>query len=103
MGTKHTSTLIPLCHPLALSHAEVELSFPTIDNAVDYSRIDISCSVKCDGKTGVEMEAMTGAVVASLTVYDMVKAISHECTIGDVKIVEKSGGKRLVEDGKNIN
>jgi cyclic pyranopterin phosphate synthase len=103
MGVKQTSTLIPLCHPLSINHASVDLCFPSAFGAIDYSTINVTCSVSCSGKTGVEMEALTGASVAALTVYDMVKGISHECTIGGVKVVGKDGGKRLVRDGKNIN
>ncbi|MFM7770027.1 MAG: cyclic pyranopterin monophosphate synthase MoaC [Bacteroidota bacterium] len=85
-AVKQTSTLIPLCHPLAISFAEVNLE-------IRGNEVKITCEVKCSGKTGVEMEALTGVSVAALTVYDMVKAISFQSTISEIKLVEKFGGK----------
>ena len=86
MAAKRTSTLIPLCHPLALSHVGVELH-PTS------SGYEIEASVRTTGKTGVEMEALTAVAVAALTVYDMVKAVDKEMVIGDVMLLEKRGGR----------
>ncbi|MFT5181635.1 MAG: cyclic pyranopterin phosphate synthase [Alphaproteobacteria bacterium] len=88
MGAKRTSDLIPLCHPLNPTSIKVELSVDAARNAVD-----IDATVKVDGKTGVEMEALTAATVAALTVYDMVKAVDRGTTITDVRLVHKAGGK----------
>ncbi|MBQ3369460.1 MAG: cyclic pyranopterin monophosphate synthase MoaC [Mogibacterium sp.] len=88
MGTKHTSDLIPMCHPLSLTNAKV--SFETDEEACS---ITVYCTASTDGKTGVEMEALTGASVALLTVYDMCKAIDKRMIISDIHLVEKTGGK----------
>jgi cyclic pyranopterin phosphate synthase len=86
MAAKRTSTLIPLCHPLPLSHVGVELR-PT------QSGYDIEASVRTTGKTGVEMEALTAVAISALTVYDMVKAIDKEMVIGEIMLLEKQGGR----------
>jgi len=86
MAAKRTSTLIPLCHPLQLTHVGVELR-PT---KTGYA---IEARVRTSGQTGVEMEALTAVAVAALTVYDMVKAVDKTMVIGDICLVEKSGGK----------
>lgn len=88
MAAKKTSDLIPLCHPLALSQVTVELTPDTKTNA-----IDIVATCKLKGRTGVEMEALTAASVAALTVYDMAKAVDRGMQITDVKLLHKSGGK----------
>ncbi|TWT09599.1 cyclic pyranopterin monophosphate synthase MoaC [Reyranella sp. CPCC 100927] len=88
MAAKRTPDLIPLCHPLALTSVQVTLSCDAARAAVD---IEATC--KLTGKTGVEMEALTAASVAALTVYDMCKAVDRGMTIGDVRLVRKSGGK----------
>ena len=88
MAAKKTSDLIPLCHPLALSSVQVTLSLGEKRNAVD---IEATCKLK--GKTGVEMEALTAASVAALTVYDMCKAVDRGMVIEQVKLLHKSGGK----------
>ena len=88
MGAKRTSDLIPLCHPLNPTSIDVNLSVDVARNA-----IDIDATVKVDGKTGVEMEALTAATVAALTVYDMVKAVDRGTTITDLRLVHKAGGK----------
>jgi cyclic pyranopterin phosphate synthase len=88
MGAKKTPDLIPLCHPLALTSVAVEAAFNDAAHA-----IDIVARVKTTGKTGVEMEALTAASVACLTVYDMTKAIDKAMTIGPVELIEKTGGK----------
>ena len=88
MGAKQTSNLIPLCHPLLLSHVDTVLTLAGGDGAVD-----IEATVKTVGPTGVEMEALTAVSVAALTVYDMCKAASKEIRITDVFLVEKVGGK----------
>jgi cyclic pyranopterin monophosphate synthase len=86
MGAKKTSELIPLCHPLMISKVSVEFSI--VDHA-----IDVEATVKVEGKTGVEMEALTACSVACLTLYDMVKAVDRGIRITDLRLVEKSGGK----------
>jgi cyclic pyranopterin monophosphate synthase len=86
MGAKKTSELIPLCHPLVISKVSVEFSI--VDHA-----IDVEATVKVEGKTGVEMEALTACSVACLTLYDMVKAVDRGIRITDMRLVEKSGGK----------
>ena len=88
-GAKRTSDLIPLCHPLPLSSIAVRC---TVDRAT--SSVAIRAEVACSGRTGVEMEALTAASVAALTVYDMVKAIDRGASIGPTRLVEKSGGAR---------
>lgn len=89
MGAKQTSSLIPLCHPLALDDCQIEI----VPN-VARREIAIHCRVETTAKTGVEMEAMTGASVAALTFYDMAKAVSHGIVIKEVRLLEKTGGKR---------
>lgn len=88
MAAKRTHELIPLCHPLALSQVTVELTPNAAENA-----IDIVATCKLTGKTGVEMEALTAASVAALTVYDMAKAVDRGMQITDVRLLHKSGGK----------
>ena len=88
MGAKKTSELIPLCHPLALSHIDVALELNKAACA-----IDISAECRLKGQTGVEMEALTAVSVTALTIYDMCKAIDKEICITDIKLVHKSGGK----------
>jgi cyclic pyranopterin phosphate synthase len=86
MAAKKTSELIPLCHPLVLTHISVDLT-PT---AAGYN---IEARVRTSGQTGVEMEALTAVSVAALTLYDMVKAVDKTMTIGDIELVEKKGGR----------
>ena len=88
MAAKKTSELIPMCHPLNITAVEIELT-PQKDPA----RVDIEATVRVSGKTGVEMEAMTAVAVAGLTIYDMCKAVDREMTIGEVRLVKKSGGE----------
>jgi len=87
LAAKRTAELIPLCHPLGLDHVDVVFERGGEDVLL------VRCSARCTGRTGVEMEAMTGAAVAALTVYDMVKAVERGVTIAKVQIVEKLGGK----------
>ena len=87
-GTKRTSELIPMCHPLALTNAAVTFE---IDETA--CQIKAVCRAVTDGKTGVEMEALTGVSTALLTIYDMCKAIDKRMVIKDIHLVEKSGGK----------
>ncbi|MEQ8476703.1 cyclic pyranopterin monophosphate synthase MoaC [Fulvivirga sp.] len=86
MAAKKTSELIPFCHQLNLSNCKVHVE---IINKV----IEITCTATTIGKTGVEMEALTGASVAALTVYDMCKAMSHEIVISNTRLISKTGGK----------
>jgi cyclic pyranopterin phosphate synthase len=88
MGAKKTSQLIPLCHILPLTHCSVEF-------ALDAAKQEItaSCRVKCDGKTGVEMEALTGVTITLLTIYDMCKALDKNMLMSNIHLVEKTGGK----------
>uniref|UniRef100_A0A182WHQ8 Molybdenum cofactor biosynthesis protein 1 n=1 Tax=Anopheles minimus TaxID=112268 RepID=A0A182WHQ8_9DIPT len=88
VAAKKTSDLIPLCHNIPLSSIKVETSLNSSTNEVH-----ILAKVKCDGKTGVEMEALTAVSIAALTVYDMCKAVSHEILIKNIMLVEKTGGK----------
>jgi cyclic pyranopterin monophosphate synthase len=88
MAAKKTSELIPMCHPLNITSVEIELT-PVKNPA----RVEIEASVRVSGKTGVEMEAMTAVSVAGLTIYDMCKAIDREMSIGEIRLVKKSGGK----------
>ena len=88
MAAKRTSDLIPLCHPLAISKVTVDL-----DPDPDLPGIQVTATVKTTGKTGVEMEALTAASVACLTVYDMVKAVDRAMEIQGLRVVLKDGGK----------
>lgn len=88
MGAKETSRLIPLCHLLQLTKAT--LTFFLCDAT---HSITACCTTQCDGKTGVEMEALTGVSIALLTIYDMCKAIDKAMTMGNIHLVEKEGGK----------
>ncbi|PHH70299.1 hypothetical protein CDD82_7214 [Ophiocordyceps australis] len=88
MAAKRTAELIPLCHPLALSQVGVELR-PAMDRAA----IEVQARVTCHGKTGVEMEALTAASTAALTVYDMCKAVDRKMRIEELRVVFKEGGK----------
>jgi cyclic pyranopterin phosphate synthase len=87
MAVKKTSELIPLCHPLQIDTCGVDIT-PDAER-----RIIIECTVRMSGKTGVEMEALTGASVAALTIYDMCKAFSHDILIQETRLMKKSGGK----------
>lgn len=88
MAAKRTHELIPLCHPLALTSVSIDLQPDPARNAVD-----ITATVKVTGQTGVEMEALTAACVAALTIYDMCKAIDRGMRVAEVRLVHKSGGK----------
>ena len=93
-GAKRTSELIPLCHPLALNQVEVEFELPDeVSGAAEETELVIRCSCRVSGRTGVEMEALTGATVAALTVYDMCKAIDRDMTIVATRLLIKEGGK----------
>lgn len=88
MAAKKTGELIPMCHPLELTGIDIEF---TIDR--ENSQIDICATVRTVGQTGVEMEALTAVSVASLTIYDMCKAVDKEMIISDILLLKKSGGK----------
>jgi cyclic pyranopterin phosphate synthase len=88
MAAKETHRLIPLCHPLQLTHIAVEFNLPENGNSVE-----ITASTKGIGKTGFEMEALVAVSVSALTIYDMCKAVDRSMTIGEIRLVRKSGGK----------
>ena len=87
MAAKRTDDLIPLCHSLGLDNCQITITTDDSDAIID-------CLVSTEGKTGVEMEALVGASVAALTIYDMCKALSHDIIIRETKLMEKTGGKR---------
>jgi cyclic pyranopterin phosphate synthase len=86
LAAKQTASLIPLCHPLPLTHVSVDLT-------PSKSGFTIEARVRTSAQTGVEMEALTAVAVAALTIYDMVKAVDKDMVIGDICLLEKSGGK----------
>ncbi|MCH8177533.1 MAG: cyclic pyranopterin monophosphate synthase MoaC [Proteobacteria bacterium] len=88
MASKRTPDLIPLCHPIALTHVAVDFEIDDQRN-----RIECTVSTETRGQTGVEMEALTAAQITLLTIYDMCKAVDRGMVIGDVRLIEKSGGK----------
>lgn len=88
MAAKRTSELIPLCHPIALTHIDLDLTLDVEANAVR-----ITATARTTGKTGVEMEALTAVSVAALTVYDMAKAVDRAMRISDIRLLEKHGGQ----------
>ena len=92
-AVKKTSELIPMCHPLLISGVDIDIDI------VDAENIEVFCKVTIEGKTGVEMEALTGANVACLTIYDMCKSISQKMVIKEVKLLEKTGGKSDINNG----
>ena len=93
MGAKRTSELIPLCHPIALDDCRIEIEARPrrADGSVE---VEIHCRVRTEARTGVEMEALTGASVAALTLYDMGKAVAHGIVIREIRLLEKTGGKK---------
>ena len=90
MAVKRTAEIIPFCHPLPIEHCSVNIT------RARATALRIVCRVETHHKTGVEMEALTGATVAALTIYDMCKALSHDIRISGVRLIHKSGGKRRV-------
>lgn len=90
MAAKNCAALIPLCHPLNFDQCTVDFSF---DQKQTKNEIEASCAVKLSGKTGAEMEALTGVSVALLTIYDMCKALDKTMVIGNIRLCEKTGGK----------
>ncbi len=95
MAVKRTHDLIPFCHPLPIERCHISGTFVSDDT------MRIRCEVAVVHRTGVEMEALTGASIAALTIYDMCKALSHDIVISDVRLIEKTGGKRDVHREKN--
>jgi cyclic pyranopterin monophosphate synthase len=91
-GVKKTSELIPMCHPLLINGVDIDIDI------IDEENITVFCKVTITGKTGVEMEALTGANIACLTIYDMCKSISQKMIIKEVKLVEKTGGKSDIKN-----
>jgi len=94
MAAKKTSDLIPLCHPLGLDNCKVEISIN------ENQEILIYCTASLTAKTGVEMEALTGASIAALTIYDMCKAMSHDILIKETRLLKKTGGKSDFDHSK---
>jgi len=90
MAVKRTAEIIPFCHPLPIEHCSIDIARGA------RNQLRIRCRVETHHKTGVEMEALTGASVAALTIYDMCKALSHEIRIVEVRLLHKSGGRRAV-------
>lgn len=88
MAAKKTGELIPLCHPIGLDNCSISITLNK------HREIYIECTSSVTGKTGVEMEALTGASIAALTIYDMCKALSHTIVIKDIRLLEKRGGKK---------
>lgn len=88
LAAKRTSELIPLCHPINLSHIVIDVSL-----CEEGSSLTVECTVKTNDKTGVEMEALTGVTVACLTLYDMCKSLRKDIVIQEIKLVSKTGGK----------
>jgi len=93
-AVKKTAELIPMCHPLIINGIDIDIS------TKDQENIEIICKVEIDGKTGVEMEALTGASIAALTVYDMCKSISQKMVINKVRLIEKIGGKSDIKQNE---
>lgn len=87
MAAKKTHELIPFCHPISIESCKIQIT------AEDPARVEIRCICQLHAKTGVEMEALTGASVAALTIYDMCKALSHDIIIENTRLIQKSGGK----------
>ena len=92
-GVKKTSELIPMCHPLLINGVDIDIKI------VDSETIDVFCKVTIEGKTGVEMEALTGVNITCLSIYDMCKSISQEIVIKEVRLLEKTGGKSDIKNG----
>ena len=91
-GVKKTSDLIPMCHPLLINGVDIDI------NIIDSESIEVFCKVTIEGKTGVEMEALTGVNITCLTIYDMCKSISQKMVIKEVKLLEKTGGKSDIKN-----
>jgi len=92
-GVKKTSEIIPMCHPLIINGVDINI------HVINSEHIEVLCEVIIEGKTGVEMEALTGVNITCLTIYDMCKSISQDIIIKEVKLVEKTGGKSDIKNG----
>ena len=92
-GVKKTSEIIPMCHPLLINGVDIDI------HVINSEHIEVLCEVIIEGKTGVEMEALTGVNITCLTIYDMCKSISQDIIIKEVKLVEKTGGKSDIKNG----
>ena len=92
-AVKKTSEIIPMCHPLLINGVDIDI------NIVDEENVEVFCKVTIEGKTGVEMEALTGASATCLTIYDMCKSISQKMVIKEIKLLEKTGGKSDIKNG----
>ena len=92
-GVKKTSELIPMCHPLLINGVDINI------HVINSEHIEVLCEVIIEGKTGIEMEALTGVNITCLTIYDMCKSISQDIIIKEVKLVEKTGGKSDIKNG----
>jgi len=97
MGAKKTSELIPMCHNIFISGADLKFAIDEIN-----SKIEIIATVKTSGQTGIEMEALTAVSIASLTIYDMCKAVDKNMVISDIKLLKKTGGKSGVFERKEV-
>ena len=95
MGAKHTSDIIPMCHPIMISGIDLDISL-----CEEKHSVEIIATTKCTGATGVEMEALTAVSVAALTVYDMCKAVQRDIEISDIRLLKKTGGKSGVFERK---
>ncbi|MCB0166587.1 MAG: cyclic pyranopterin monophosphate synthase MoaC [Anaerolineae bacterium] len=93
MAAKRTHELVPMCHPLMLTHVSLQFETQPADDPNGLAAIEISATVRTTGKTGVEMEALTAVSVAGLTIYDMCKAVDRAMQIDAIRLVKKSGGK----------
>ena len=92
-GVKKTSEIIPMCHPLLINGVDINI------HVINSEHIEVLCEVIIEGKTGIEMEALTGVNITCLTIYDMCKSISQDIIIKEVKLVEKTGGKSDIKNG----
>ena len=92
-GVKKTPELIPMCHPLLINGVDIDI------NVIDSENIEVFCKVVIEGKTGVEMEALTGVSISCLTIYDMCKSLSQEIVTKEIKLLEKTGGKSDIKNG----
>ena len=92
-GVKKTSEIIPMCHPLLINGVDINI------HVINSEHIEVLCEVIIEGKTGVEMEALTGVNITCLTIYDMCKSISQDIVIKEVKLLEKTGGKSNIKNG----
>ena len=92
-GVKKTSELIPMCHPLLINGVDINI------HVINSEHIEVLCEVIIEGKTGIEMEALTGVNITCLTIYDMCKSISQDIIIKEVKLLEKTGGKSDIKNG----